>query len=556
MPGSSELSDALNPFFYQVSHSVSPPAPLVYEQHAIQATVPADVQQQQQQLQRPQQLPMLSAPPYTSELADAINPSAASPMSLAHPAPHKHSTATYECNTRSRQSPADPIQLLKGLIQSLASYKAAVEREKKRRMAWEHEEVSKYIARIEEMREQESKYIARIAEMQLEIDALRVSAPSPTLTAKSTAASSSFGQVEHMLAVLPLGKYEAHTPKRQPEFVQGSSASPPVRKRARSSTPNIVAEEHEPMRLRTHRDSRPQTIQAAMRNHLLISMNLEHDKMLPESHIEGAPHDPSNPVRFVWEQTTKKSAHNAKMRKLVITDIIARKELYPLVPVQEFTESKLESVFDQAFTTLRQKYITQSGSEDASTQARERGGVKARRARRASRKKIKLANRISTRKKFGEFSVTMFDAAFQMECMSSEESSEEEGEEPVDASSDEERHARLKFLRIRYLAWRSLRLTRLFQAIDMREEEDRSAKPKRGVGRKDRRVGPPKDGNPLPPPGVAQWMVSKKWQREARRANPRIAAILEEIMQPDVGDDDDEEYGDGGAGAALQALRV
>ncbi|KAI5123430.1 hypothetical protein M0805_006135 [Coniferiporia weirii] len=516
MQGSSELSDALNPFFYRDAHSTSLPALQNYDQHLNVSAAP-NVHQQQQQT---------AAPPYTphrSELADAINPTAVSPVPLARPAPPK----------QSRQSPTDPMQLLKGLIQSLASYKAAVECEKKRRITWEQEQEGKYIARQVELE-------ARIVEMQQEIDSLKtVLSATQTLISPSLSAqhmSSGSGQIGIVLTPV---LHEMQTFEQQPEFIQGSSVSPPLsRKRARSGSPNNMALHYEPMKLRTHRDSKPQTIQAAMRNHILRSMDLEHDKELPVSHIEGAPHALSEPVRFVWEQTTKKSPHNGKMKARVVTDMMANKELYPFVPAQEFTKPKLESVFEQAFTTLRQKYISQKGDEDASNHARERVGVKARRARRVSRKKIKLANRITTRKKFSEYSVSLFDAAFQMECMSSEESDEGEGDEPDGyASSDGERLPAHKVLNIRYLAWRSSRLTQLFHAIDAREEVERSAKPKRGVGRKDRRMGAPKDGNPFPPKGVSRWMVSKRWLWEASATSSRIAELLRDIVLPN-GDDD------------------
>ncbi|KAH8118378.1 hypothetical protein DFH11DRAFT_1502400 [Phellopilus nigrolimitatus] len=271
-------------------------------------------------------------------------------------------------------------------------------------------------------------------------------------------------------------------------------------------------------------------------------MNLEHDKILPPSHIEGAALLPSDPIRFVWDQTTKKSPHNFAMKARVVSDMLASKDLYPLVPAQEFMKTKLDGVFEQAFTTLRQKHVSQKGNGDAASRARERVEHKARRARRISRKKTKLANRLSMRKKLTEYSLTMFDAAFHMDCMSSEESSEEEEDESDEASSDDERPPAHKFLRIRYLAWRSSRLHQLFQTIDARDEQARNAKPKRGIGRKDRRVGLPKDGNPLPPKGVSRWMVSKKWLQEANAVNPGLGELLQEIVKEE-GEEEGEDAG-------------
>ncbi len=99
-----------------------------------------------------------------------------------------------------------------------------------------------------------------------------------------------------------------------------------------------------------------------------------------------------------------------------------------------------------------------------------------------------------------------------MDCMSSEESSE--GEEDEEAGSDDD-HPK-GYLKIRCLAWRSSRLQKLYELVDEREEFERSQKPRRGIGRKDRRLGEPKDGNPLPPIGIFKWMVSKKWYRESQ----------------------------------------
>ena len=138
---------------------------------------------------------------------------------------------------------------------------------------------------------------------------------------------------------------------------------------------------------------------------------------------------------------------------------------------------------------------------------------------------------MTIRKEFPEYAHNTFDAAFRIECMSSEESSEEEDLDG--GSSDEERAPRTTFLRVRYLAWRSQRLRKLYQILDDREELDRSHKPRRGVGRKDRRVGLPKDGNPLPPVGTARWMVSKKWLRDAQSSSAQVGHLLENAHQDD-----------------------
>jgi hypothetical protein len=137
----------------------------------------------------------------------------------------------------------------------------------------------------------------------------------------------------------------------------------------------------------------------------------------------------------------------------------------------------------------------------------------------------KLVRRVSTRKEFSEFSSSLFDVAFQMECMSSEESSDN-GETDMDASSKPN-----AILRIRYLEWRSRRLQKLYQFLDEREEAERKDRPKRGVGRKTRRMGLPKSGNPPPPNGTSRWMVSKKWLHEAQLNRPSLCAMVEEILR-------------------------
>ena len=115
-------------------------------------------------------------------------------------------------------------------------------------------------------------------------------------------------------------------------------------------------------------------------------MDLEHDKELPPTHIEGDPLDADLPVRFVWNQTSRRSAHNGRMKSRILADMIANKDLYPLVPAQEFNRAILDSTFEQAFTTLRQKVATHAEGF-AAVKTREKDDIKARRSRRTNRKK-------------------------------------------------------------------------------------------------------------------------------------------------------------------------
>lgn len=166
-------------------------------------------------------------------------------------------------DTRSRQSSADQVQLLKGLIQSIASYKAAVEQEKKRRVTWEQEELAKHVTRQTELEN-------RVTELQRELDALKAEKGSPQILTEVNAQSSNPSPTAgHELSHQTRESIMLFEPKSdetsQQEFVEGSSTSSHVsalsaKRRARSSTPYDVSEP-EPMKLRTHRTSKPQTIQ-------------------------------------------------------------------------------------------------------------------------------------------------------------------------------------------------------------------------------------------------------------------------------------------------------
>lgn len=260
-------------------------------------------------------------------------------------------------------------------------------------------------------------------------------------------------------------------------------------------------------------------IKHAMRNHLLRVMILETDKQLPDSHVEGTTLGADEPVRFVWDKTPRQSVHNGRMKEQVLKDLKANRKLYKHVPDKDFSKKTLDAAFDQAFVTLRQKFRAQR--DDSAAQAhKQREELKAQRARRLSRRKVvsvqmsvtgrvslrcvcvcvqKLGNRSEARNKMGVFEHVTFDGALQMECMSSEESEvEEDG-------------TRTTVLRIRGLSWRSVRLQRFFDALDEEDRAESAQRPRRGVGRRERVRGAPKDGILVPPKGVARWMVSKRW---------------------------------------------
>lgn len=88
-------------------------------------------------------------------------------------------------------------------------------------------------------------------------------------------------------------------------------------------------------------------------------------------------------------------------------------------------------------------------------------------------------------------------------------------------------------LRTRGYLWRSTRLLRFYEALDNEAYSERANQPRRGLGRKGRTAGPPKEGRHLPPKGVASWMVSKRWVS----ANLDIRDELTQLIQDPAGYD-------------------
>lgn len=85
-------------------------------------------------------------------------------------------------------------------------------------------------------------------------------------------------------------------------------------------------------------------------------------------------------------------------------------------------------------------------------------------------------------------------------------------------------------LRSRGYAWRSARLVRLFSVLDEEERVNLSAKPKRGVGRKERRVGPPKEEFRLPPRDIATWMISRRWYKASLKVYSDLPETLNKLI--------------------------
>lgn len=120
--------------------------------------------------------------------------------------------------------------------------------------------------------------------------------------------------------------------------------------------------------------------------------------------------------------------------------------------------------------------------------------------------------------KVDTFEHVTFDGALQLECMSSEESDQ-------DASAPSP-----GMLRTRGFLWRSSRLTRFYGTLDDEEKADKFYKPKRGLGKKERRTGPPKEGFHLPPKGVATWMISRRWVKASQMQYPDLPEVLAKLV--------------------------
>lgn len=127
-------------------------------------------------------------------------------------------------------------------------------------------------------------------------------------------------------------------------------------------------------------------IQHAMRNHICRMMNIESESRLPDSHIEGNPLGPTDPLRFVWDKTTRQSVHNARMKARVLQDILTKRRKYKHVPQKEFNKKSVEAAFEQRYVTLRQKFRVQR-DELAAENTKKREDHKARKARHLSRRK-------------------------------------------------------------------------------------------------------------------------------------------------------------------------
>ena len=389
----SELSDALNP---NVVRQRNYDNALVYQDQRVHATphLPNFHYEQPQQQQPHEYVP------HRSELELAVvEPTPAqryAPVSLTH-----HVVLTI---CRPRPAPATSAR------EFLRLWKESDQVEKNRRVAWEREQEAK-LTRIQEENE------GRLRTMQGEIDSLKeciqhlksvinVPAAPQTSAPEPTHDSTPFQDLpqDHLS--------NQNTP--HPLFVQGSSTDPAPYQaneilddladvddnlrytRKRTATPpsgdegssddyGMPLDTPRPNKRINGHDTRLLTIQVrrtisgrprlllivtlfeqhAMRSHLNRLMAVTEDGPLPANHIEGAPLTDDEPVRFIWARTIKQSQHNARMKKRVISDLIRSKELYEHVPQDEFTVESLDPVFDQTFSTLRNRYKAQTDANVA-----------------------------------------------------------------------------------------------------------------------------------------------------------------------------------------------
>ena len=127
-------------------------------------------------------------------------------------------------------------------------------------------------------------------------------------------------------------------------------------------------------------------LQHAMRDWIFRCMGVKPHEGFPESHTEGEPLSDGEPVRFVWAKTVKKSPHNAEMKIRIIRDMLAHRKRYKHVPDKDFDKQILDTAFEQAFFSMRQKYKLQT-DESSALNYKRREEHKYLMARRRDRKK-------------------------------------------------------------------------------------------------------------------------------------------------------------------------
>ncbi|KAG6869319.1 hypothetical protein C0993_000072 [Termitomyces sp. T159_Od127] len=433
----------------------------------------------------------------SSELSNALNPYANQRRPAHVPAPPYVSELHGAVAEPQPPPPRQPNPPAIHAVHELLRFVAA---ERTRRLQWEHDQEAKYAQQHADMER-------RLQQLTQEVITLRNASTPPVSPSPSP-------RLDYALRK-----------KRQSSELDSDSASD-----SSSSSHRVKRTNHHDTRCLTIHvcsapacPSRSHPSQHAMRAHILLMMKIDTDKQLPESHVEGVTLGADDPVRFVWDKTTKQSVHNTRMKTRVLADIKDKRKRYKHVPDKDFGKKNLEACFEACFVTLRQKFKAQHNPDDAQ-RYKKREDVKARRARHVSRKKLKLTNRAEARLKVDALEHVIFDGALQTECMSSDDSEDDNGARAPG------------MLYTRGHQWRSSRLKRFYDILDEGEKQDKYAMPKRGVGKKERSVGPLKDFA-LPPERVATWMISKRWIKASQAKYPDLLAVLEKRIEDPPGFD-------------------
>ncbi|KAG6833902.1 hypothetical protein H0H87_007913 [Tephrocybe sp. NHM501043] len=544
---SSELSNALNPYINQSRPRANYTAP--YDQVA-----------------PPQPQPYV---PHRSELELAISEPPPPPPSVV---------------VAPRQPTASSIHAVQELLRMAASTKELQEIERKRRLEWEREQETKYAQKQAEMERKLLELTQEVITLRSANTSNGTTQPTTSgLLTPQHMLSPSLAIPQASQPVSPISPISQPSSYSYPTFVQGSSNqsfpdhsgydigyqpsphSEPIiletpapsvtpspspqltfvqpdqlhrnlpitasqsRKRQSSELSSDVESSDSEISLSSarrskrasHHDTRCLTIHHAMRTHILRTMQLDSDKNLPVSHTEGGTLTPNDPVRFVWDKTTKQSVHNNRMKARILADIKTHRKKYKHVPDKDFGKKNLEGAFEACFVTLRQKYKAQQNPDDAQ-RLKQRENNKARRARHVSRRKMKLNSRAEARMKVEALQHVIFDGALQLDCMSSDDSDDEVGSR----SSG--------MLYTRGQQWRSSRLKRFYGILDDEGELDKSLMPKRGSGKKERCVGALKEFT-LPPERVASWMISKRWIKASQAKYPDLQQRLARQIEDPAG---------------------
>ncbi|KAG5648929.1 hypothetical protein DXG03_000278 [Asterophora parasitica] len=499
-------------------------------------------------------------------------------LAISEPPPPPPPEATVTTTAVTRQANPANVQAVQELLRIVVSTRESHDIERRRRMAWEQEQEAKFAQREAEMER-------LMHEMRQEITILRSNAianvnaippPSSGLLTPQHNMSPPIAIPRPPQPVSPISPISQPSSYTYPAFVQGSSSQPypdpasygehyqispqpelfieiPVPSVTPSPSPQLTFVQ--PSQLHHELSASPPNIRKrhtselssddedgggsdssasnngrpfkrhAIRDHILRLMHTETDKELPDSHKEGVTIGPDDPVRFVWDKTTKQSVHNSRMKARVIADIKENRRLYKHVSDKDFGKKSLESAFEASFVTFRQKFRTQR-DDAVALHHKKREDNKARKSRHLSRRKTKLSNRSDARLNVDSLQHVTFDGALQLECMSSEESDcDDSGTRPSG------------MLRTRGYQWRSTRLKRFYGILDDGERADKFLQPKRGVGRKERCTGPPKDEFSLPPKRVATWMVSRRWIKASQVQYPDLPTVLATRIEDPLGFD-------------------